>query len=158
MTPTEFLTMLWGENPPGLVLIWTLPDKRSTWFSDFTNVDRFIAAQKGKDVYTGVSIAPRDAKLGSAHRISNNISAGVAGLWADIDIAGVGHTKTNLPSNVYEAIEILKLIGYEPSTPFNDGLQHTIDWFREHWDKIKASARFGAGISSAVREMSVVQE
>ncbi len=121
MTPTEFLTTLWGEKPPGLVLIWTLPDKRSTWFSDFTNVDRFVAAQKGKDVYTGVSIAPMGARLGGTHRISNNISAGVAGLWADIDIAGPYHQKENLPPNVLAAIDAIAGIGYEPSITVHSG-------------------------------------
>ena len=123
MTPTEFLTMLWGEKPPGQVLIWTLPDKRSTWFGELRDVDCFVAEQEelGKDIYTGVSLAPAKASLGSAHRISNNISAGIAGLWADIDIAGVGHKKTKLPPNVYEAIETLKLVGYEPSIIVHSG-------------------------------------
>ncbi len=123
MTPTEFLTTLWGEKPPGLALIWTLPDKRSTWFSDFTNVDRFIEAQNdlSKDVYTGVSLAPMGSKLGGTHRISNNTSAGIGGLWADIDIAGVGHAKTNLPSNVYEAVERVNSIGYAPSIIVHSG-------------------------------------
>jgi len=43
------------------------------------------------------------------------------------------------------------LIGYEPNTPFEVGLENTIHWFREHWDKIETSARFGPGMSSAVR-------
>jgi hypothetical protein len=33
------------------------------------------------------------------------------------------------------------------------GLENTIRWFRENWDKIEASARFGPGVSLAVREM-----
>ena len=48
-----------------------------------------------------------------------------------------------------------KTIGYEPSTPFAKGLRTTIAWFRENWDRIDASARFGPGASSAVRDMSV---
>jgi nucleoside-diphosphate-sugar epimerase len=46
------------------------------------------------------------------------------------------------------------LIGYHPSTPFETGLRSTIQWFQQNWDRIEASARFGPGASSAVREMA----
>lgn len=59
-------------------------------------------------------------------------------------------TKSRLLASVNRARE---LIGYEPGTPFDEGLVNTINWFREHWNEIEASARFGPGISSAVREL-----
>ncbi|GAB6275354.1 MAG: hypothetical protein STSR0004_22200 [Peptococcaceae bacterium] len=31
------------------------------------------------------------------------------------------------------------------------GLAHTIEWFRQNWDKIETGASFGPGMSSAVR-------
>jgi len=40
-------------------------------------------------------------------------------------------TKPRLRASVERAQE---LIGYCPSTPFSEGLQHTIGWFHEHWD------------------------
>ncbi len=61
-------------------------------------------------------------------------------------------TKSRLLASIDKARE---LIGYEPHTPFEEGLQHTIEWFRNHWEEIEASARFGPGVSSAVREMVV---
>lgn len=45
------------------------------------------------------------------------------------------------------------LIGYEPHTTFEEGLQHTIEWFRDHWEEIQASAPFGPGVSAAVRQV-----
>jgi nucleoside-diphosphate-sugar epimerase len=45
-----------------------------------------------------------------------------------------------------------RLIGYEPRTPFEEGLKRTIKWFQDNWEAIAAQARFGPGISSAVRE------
>jgi nucleoside-diphosphate-sugar epimerase len=45
-----------------------------------------------------------------------------------------------------------KLIGYEPKISFEEGLKKTISWFKKNWDKIETSARFGPGVSSAVRE------
>ena len=47
-----------------------------------------------------------------------------------------------------------KLIGYEPSTSFEQGLRNTVEWFRENWDNIEESADFGPGMSSAVRGVS----
>lgn len=49
------------------------------------------------------------------------------------------------------------LIGYEPQTSFEEGLARTIEWFRQNWDRIEASARFGPGVSSAVREFTRVE-
>lgn len=64
-------------------------------------------------------------------------------------------TKSRLLASVERA---RKLIGYEPTTSIEEGLRKTIQWFRENWDKIDASAHFGPGVSSAVREMVVIQQ
>jgi len=50
-----------------------------------------------------------------------------------------------------------QLLGYDPETPVEVGLRTTIAWFVENWDRIEASASFGPGMSSAVREMVVNQ-
>jgi UDP-glucose 4-epimerase len=60
-------------------------------------------------------------------------------------------TKPRLLASVDRARE---LIGYNLSTPFEEGLQHTIQWFQDNWDRIEACARFGPGVSSAVREVA----
>jgi nucleoside-diphosphate-sugar epimerase len=57
-------------------------------------------------------------------------------------------TKDRLLASVDKARD---LIGYDPSMPFEEGLQHTVQWFRDNWDQIEATARFGPGMSSAVR-------
>jgi UDP-glucose 4-epimerase len=57
-------------------------------------------------------------------------------------------TKSRLQASVDRARTVL---GYEPGTKFRDGLAATIEWFRANWDQIAASARFGPGMSSAVR-------
>jgi nucleoside-diphosphate-sugar epimerase len=58
-------------------------------------------------------------------------------------------TKSRLLASIDRARQ---LIGYEPKTNFEVGLKNTINWFKENWDKIEASARFGPGVSSAVRD------
>ena len=64
-------------------------------------------------------------------------------------------TKDRLLASVDKA---RKLIGYEPKTQFSEGLQRTIEWFRQNWDKIEQSARFVPGVSSAVREVAVGED
>ena len=58
-------------------------------------------------------------------------------------------TKSRLLASVDRAKEI---VGYEPKTEFKDGLMIAINWFKENWDKIEKAAKFGPGISSAVRD------
>ena len=60
-------------------------------------------------------------------------------------------TKSRLLASVSRAHD---LIGYEPSTTFEEGLELTIEWFRENWDRIESAARFAPGPSSAVRQVS----
>jgi UDP-glucose 4-epimerase len=61
-------------------------------------------------------------------------------------------TKSRLLASVDRAGD---LIGYEPKVPFEEGLQNTIHWFKDNWDLIEKAARFGPGMSSAVREQLV---
>jgi UDP-glucose 4-epimerase len=60
-------------------------------------------------------------------------------------------TKSRLLASIDRAHE---LVGYSPTTPFEDGLHRTVQWFRDNWELIQASARFGPGVSSAVREVA----
>lgn len=61
-------------------------------------------------------------------------------------------TKSRLLASIDKA---RALIGYEPRTPFEIGIQNTIQWFRDNWERIEMEARFGPGVSSAVREMVI---
>lgn len=61
-------------------------------------------------------------------------------------------TKSRLLASIDKARQ---LIGYEPKTPLEVGIQNTIRWFRHNWERIEREARFGPGASSAVREMVV---
>lgn len=63
-------------------------------------------------------------------------------------------TKNRLLASISKAKE---LIGYEPNMDFEEGLHKTIQWFREHWNKIEKQAAFTRGSSSAVAGI-VVQD
>ena len=60
-------------------------------------------------------------------------------------------TKSRLLASIDRAHE---LIGYNPNISFEQGLCNTIEWFRMNWDRIEAAARFGPGVSAAVREVA----
>jgi UDP-glucose 4-epimerase len=60
-------------------------------------------------------------------------------------------TKSRLLASIDRARD---LIGYSPSTSFEQGLQNAIKWFQDNWDNIEACARFAPGVSSAVREVT----
>lgn len=62
-------------------------------------------------------------------------------------------TKERLLASIDRARE---LIGYEPNTFFEVGLEYTVQWFRDNWDRIEDAARFGPGVSSAVREVAAL--
>jgi len=58
-------------------------------------------------------------------------------------------TKSRLLASIDKAN---KLIGYMPKTDFEEGLNETIEWFKDNWDNIDSSAKFSPGVSSAVRD------
>jgi nucleoside-diphosphate-sugar epimerase len=58
-------------------------------------------------------------------------------------------TKSRLLASVERARNLIK---YNPETKFQDGLNATIEWFRENWQEIENNASFGPGVSSAVRD------
>jgi nucleoside-diphosphate-sugar epimerase len=61
-------------------------------------------------------------------------------------------TKSRLLASVDRA---KSLLGYQPlSVSFEDGLERTVKWFRDHWDEIRRDADFGPGMSSANRSVS----
>ena len=60
-------------------------------------------------------------------------------------------TKPRLLASIDRAHE---LIGYQPHTSFEEGLDKTVQWFQENRENIETSARFGPGVSSAVRELA----
>jgi nucleoside-diphosphate-sugar epimerase len=64
----------------------------------------------------------------------------------------VWDTKKRLLASIDRARE---LIGYEPSMEFEWGLQATIHWFRENWDRIQRDAEFPPGSSAAVQGIVV---
>jgi UDP-glucose 4-epimerase len=59
----------------------------------------------------------------------------------------VWDTKKRLLANIDRARELL---GYEPKTNFERGLEITVQWFKDNWARIERDAEFPPGSSSAV--------
>lgn len=125
MTPSAFLKALWGDVPPSWVLIWTVDpfnsEKHSIWVKSFDYADRIVQGQTSKNVYMGVSLATNTVQVPSSRvRVRNDNAAGIAGLWADIDIADEVHQKQHLPETVDAALESIPQ-GYPPSIVVHSG-------------------------------------
>lgn len=90
-----------------------------------------------------------ETKIGDLARMVNAITGNKAGI--NFAQRRKWDTKSRLLASVDRARDLL---GYQPRTTFDVGLKATIDWFRENWDNIKASASFPPGMSSAVRDLA----
>jgi len=92
----------------------------------------------------------REVKIIDLANMVNELTGNEAG------VRFVSRRKWDTKKRLWASIELAKeLIGYEPQMPFEEGLKRTVQWFRDNWEKIEASAEFGPGTSSAVREMVV---
>ena len=134
MDPRTFLTALWGNSPPGPILIWMLPQKRSQWYHSFDHINEDLAAYPDRDIYTGVGFpAPGTNELTKTRRGQASDIGGLAGMWADIDIAHVLHKKQNLTPSTEHALEIIAPLP-EPTTIIHSGHGLQAWWlFEEPW-------------------------
>ncbi len=106
MTPLEFLNHLWQYKPEDqYILIWTLPDKRSRWFTSVPEAAEYVAGVNGnRDVYVGVGLAGKD--YGPARRCVSGEVTGITGIGCDFDLLSVAHPAKSLPKTVEEALRI----------------------------------------------------
>ena len=134
MDPRTFLTALWGDTPPGPILIWMLPQKRSQWYQSFDHVNEDMAGYPDRDIYTGVGFpAPGTNQLINTKRGQASDIGGLAGMWADIDIAHTLHKKKNLVPNIESAMEIMAPLP-EPTLVVHSGHGLQAWWlFEEPW-------------------------
>ena len=123
MTTQEFLTALWGNSPPGKVLIWTLPKKLSIWYDSFDTIDQDMQTHEHVDVYTGVGLAPGGGvRLTRKNRLTESQVAGIPGLWADIDVVHPVHAKSErLPPTRKQAIDAVNQLPFDPTILVNSG-------------------------------------
>lgn len=118
----RFLRALFDDVRSDLrFLIWTLPDKRSRWYTP-EQIDRAvetIAPLTTRDVYVGVGLSDRDR--GERQRVRPEHVSGIVALWADVDFADDAHKKSNLPPDVDAAAEVVAAMGPQASVIVHSG-------------------------------------
>lgn len=67
----------------------------------------------------------------------------------------VWDTKKRLLASIDRAKEML---GYEPKMDFENGLNNTIQWFKDNWENIRRDAEFPPGMSAAAQGVVVKKE
>src|SRR5437773_67516 len=87
-----FLAALFGSKPEGLfILVWTLHDKSSRWFTNVDDAVVYVESVGTRDVYVGVGLSPAD--FGLKNRCVSDAVAGIVGFWADLDLKSDAHPK-----------------------------------------------------------------
>lgn len=101
-----FLKTLFAGKPDDLyLLLWTLPEKQSHWFTKVDDAVKFAESQHKHDLYVGVGLSGRDH--GATHRCLSDEVTGIVGLWADLDLTSAAHPKAALPTTIEDALRIL---------------------------------------------------
>ena len=146
MEPEEFLTYLWGPKPPGKILIWTMPDKLSYWFNRPAGVNALVKANRQKNFYLGMALAPATFRTASRRRTKAHQTTAIPALWADVDFRHDVHKEPNLPPSAEAALETLQAMPDPPTMVIHSGhgLQAywvlTTPWvFDSPMDRIKAN-------------------
>jgi len=140
----KFLKNLFEDKPDNTyMLIWTLPDKKSRWFVKIDNavkaVKNLLKEDKKYNIYAGVGLAEKNKvdDLGMKKEIKRCKAReikGISSLWADIDVAGEGHKKENLPPTKKEAKKLLNELPLKPSMIIDSGHGLQAWWlFKESW-------------------------
>ena len=121
MNPQEFLTALWGDPPEGQVLVWTSPNKRSVFYIRFHRVTKDLTAYPDSEIYTGVGLGAPGARIPAKNRVKAHETAGIPGLWADIDVVHPVHKESKLPPDIETARTTLAQFPHLPTILVNSG-------------------------------------
>ena len=125
MDPRQFLAALWGENPPGMINIWMLPDQKSYWYPDLEKVNRDMQHHLHEEVYTGVALARKEgARFNTGSRVKEVDAAAIPGVWSDIDVFHPSekvHKDKILPGTVEQAQEVMAKLPHSPTLIVDSG-------------------------------------
>ena len=145
ITPIQFLQALYPEPvTPGQLVLWTKSRRRGHTCSHWTlNLDeaarRGMRLRKSQDVYFGVALQDQKKAIAIARqrrpRASKTSSRGsepsatlLPALWADLDIAGPGHRRNDLPPDRDAALGLLAAVSQQPSILVDTGGGYHAYW------------------------------
>lgn len=149
----SFFEEMYGETISEMarLVLWTSRDKRSTWTSSIGEAVAALESQPPlSNIYYGVCLQDFEAAQAErGRRVRKQDQAQpdmgfcrgypattlvMPGLWLDLDIAGRGHEKAQLPTSQVEAERILQGLPLDPSWVVDTGGGMHIYWlFREPW-------------------------
>ena len=133
MDTTEFLNTIFsdGLSDSRRLAIWSLPDKAREFFTDTAAAIKYAQSKADtQDVYFGLGLVAGSPK--GRGKLADIAAIGC--LWADIDIAGPGHKKPNLPPNETMVCKLLDRIGLKPSILVHSGHGLQAYWLlKEPW-------------------------
>ncbi len=160
----QFLEALFaGKSDQEFILIWLAEGRRSAWFRDIQAAADYVHQHSTQDVYVGVALSPADHGTYQRLKIEGGerMPSSIVGLWADIDILGPGHTKTNLPSSAEEARSVL-FPKMPPSLIVHSGGGLQAWWlFKEPWtleseEEIRRAGALAVRWINAIRSRAAI--
>lgn len=147
--PIEFLCFIFGGDPPGNLVLFTLPEERTYWLdsTDTEKIRRVIqSAASTHNVYFCMSTQDRDKaeslwKKKHPQTDSDPTTRGYAdtavaipGVWADIDVQSLVHRDDHLPATKEEAFDLLIQFPLAATIIWDTGYGLQALWlFREPW-------------------------
>jgi hypothetical protein len=103
----QFLQCLYGDNAPGWLTIWTLPDRATRWFPAQKLEDaatHAINLAEMHDVYFGVGLRKHQRTNG---RGAVKDVLGIPGLWMDFDIQHHVHQARRIPPSIDAVLSLI---------------------------------------------------
>ncbi len=149
----RFLAALFGTKPAELfILIWFLRGKVSHWFQDMAAAVAYVEQHADDDVYVGVALSPTD--FGRDRRCAARDTAGIVGLWLDLDFLSEAHKKENLPATLEEALGLIPA-DLPPSLVVHSGHGGQVWWlFENPWIfKDSGDREAAAGLANSLKTL-----
>jgi hypothetical protein len=147
--PTLFLRLLYGDEAPGHLVLWTRQDKQAYWLpANRLYVAGSLAEQlaPAHDVYFGVVLQDKEAAFARWRKDNSYVpgepttrgysetALALAGLWLDIDVQGPAHKAANLPPTKAAALGLIREFPLAPTVVVDSGHGLQPWWlFRELW-------------------------
>src|SRR5215813_8417253 len=149
MNTLEFLRLLFGEDAPDFLVVWTRQDKQARWLpaSDLEAASR-LAEQLAAthDVYCGVALQDKAAAIAKWRQENPDVrgepttrgysetTRALLGLWVDVDVRSPTHKAVNLPPNKVAALDLIREFPFAPTIIVDSGYGLQAWWlFRELW-------------------------
>ena len=150
----EFFRGLYGDavGEDARLVVWSARDKQTVWAASIEEAAEATSSRSAvSDCYYGVCLQDRERVIEERRRrkgpaaakpdgmnyargYANTVNV-VPALWLDLDVAGPGHEKSNLPKSEAEAWKIIDALPFAPSLVLATGGGFHVYWiFKEPWE------------------------